>query len=211
MEIFPSGGGSYRIASHLLGPKFGLVSGSAQVVDYVLTIAPLLLGNMATDSWLPHRFRNLSSRLVREDGVVCLTLLVVASGIVIQRQYDWVSVQRQKLDKVFELPKERLSVAKVTSPDPAQSTAIFLTTDHWGPTMHTLLWVHRIFRERFRNWVFVSAVEVQASALSAPETVPDCSDRPGNFRASRIRDNGYGRASLLGCASCSPANKPTKR
>ncbi|MBK7954348.1 MAG: hypothetical protein IPK02_10525 [Candidatus Accumulibacter sp.] len=211
MEIFPSGGGSYRIASQLLGPKFGLVSGSAQVVDYVLTIAPLLLGNMATDSWLPHRFRNLSSRLVREDGVVCLTLLVVASGIVIQRQYDWVSVQRQKLDKVFELPKERLSVAKVTSPDPAQSTAIFLTTDHWGPTIHTLLWVHRIFHERFRNWVFVSAVEVQASALSAPETVPDCSDRPGNFRASRIRDNGYGRASLLGCASCSPANKPTKR
>jgi amino acid transporter len=39
LEIFPSGGGSYKIASTLLGPKFGLVSGAAQIVDYVLTIA----------------------------------------------------------------------------------------------------------------------------------------------------------------------------
>lgn len=39
IELFPSGGGGYRIASALIGPFAGLVSGSALIVDYVLTIA----------------------------------------------------------------------------------------------------------------------------------------------------------------------------
>jgi amino acid transporter len=39
IELFPSGGGGYKVATRLLGAKAGLVSGSALVVDYVLTIA----------------------------------------------------------------------------------------------------------------------------------------------------------------------------
>jgi amino acid transporter len=39
IELFPTGGGGYRVASELLGPKPGLVAGSALLVDYVLTIA----------------------------------------------------------------------------------------------------------------------------------------------------------------------------
>jgi len=38
IEHFPTGGGGYVVSSKLLGPKAGLVSGSALVVDYVLTI-----------------------------------------------------------------------------------------------------------------------------------------------------------------------------
>jgi amino acid transporter len=38
IEHFPSGGGGYVVASRTLGPKFGVVSGSALLVDYVLTI-----------------------------------------------------------------------------------------------------------------------------------------------------------------------------
>lgn len=38
IERFPSGGGGYLVASKLLGEKAGLVSGSALLVDYVLTI-----------------------------------------------------------------------------------------------------------------------------------------------------------------------------
>jgi amino acid transporter len=38
IEEFPQGGGGYVVASKLLGPKWGLVSGSALLVDYVLTI-----------------------------------------------------------------------------------------------------------------------------------------------------------------------------
>ncbi len=39
IELFPSGGGGYKVATQLLGPRAGLVSGSALLVDYVLTIA----------------------------------------------------------------------------------------------------------------------------------------------------------------------------
>ncbi len=38
IEAFPSGGGGYIVASKLLGEKAGVVSGSALVIDYVLTI-----------------------------------------------------------------------------------------------------------------------------------------------------------------------------
>jgi amino acid transporter len=39
IEIFPTGGGGYKVATRLLGKRAGLISGSALVVDYVLTIA----------------------------------------------------------------------------------------------------------------------------------------------------------------------------
>jgi amino acid transporter len=39
IELFPSGGGGYRIATVLLGPYAGLTSGAALIVDYVLTIS----------------------------------------------------------------------------------------------------------------------------------------------------------------------------
>jgi amino acid transporter len=39
IEHFPSGGGGYAVASQLLGPSLGAVSGGALLVDYVLTIA----------------------------------------------------------------------------------------------------------------------------------------------------------------------------
>ena len=39
IELFPTGGGGYRVATRLIGPRAGLVSGAALIVDYVLTIA----------------------------------------------------------------------------------------------------------------------------------------------------------------------------
>jgi amino acid transporter len=38
IELFPTGGGGYLVATKLLSPKVGLVSGSALIVDYMLTI-----------------------------------------------------------------------------------------------------------------------------------------------------------------------------
>ncbi len=38
IEQFPSGGGGYVVASKILSPRIGVVSGSALLVDYVLTI-----------------------------------------------------------------------------------------------------------------------------------------------------------------------------
>jgi amino acid transporter len=39
IDLFPSGGGGYLVATKLLGPYPGLVSGCALVIDYVLTIS----------------------------------------------------------------------------------------------------------------------------------------------------------------------------
>ncbi len=39
IERFPAGGGGYVVATKLLGPSAGLISGSALLVDYVLTVA----------------------------------------------------------------------------------------------------------------------------------------------------------------------------
>ncbi len=39
IELFPNGGGGYKVATKLVGPYAGLVAGAALIVDYVLTIA----------------------------------------------------------------------------------------------------------------------------------------------------------------------------
>ncbi len=39
IELFPNGGGGYKVATKLVSPFAGLVAGSALIVDYVLTIA----------------------------------------------------------------------------------------------------------------------------------------------------------------------------
>ena len=44
IEHFPFGGGGYVVATRLLGPKFGVVSGCALLIDYVLTIATSIAG-----------------------------------------------------------------------------------------------------------------------------------------------------------------------
>ncbi|MDA8121692.1 MAG: APC family permease [Deltaproteobacteria bacterium] len=54
IEAFPSGGGGYIVASKLLGEKAGVVSGSALVIDYVLTITiSVASGGDALFSFLP--------------------------------------------------------------------------------------------------------------------------------------------------------------
>ena len=38
IEHFPYGGGGYIVATHMIGENAGVISGSALIVDYVLTI-----------------------------------------------------------------------------------------------------------------------------------------------------------------------------
>lgn len=58
IELFPNGGGGYRVASVLLGEKAGLISGGALLVDYVLTIAiSVAAGVDALFSMLPYEFQ----------------------------------------------------------------------------------------------------------------------------------------------------------
>ncbi len=54
IEVFPNGGGGYTVASKLLSPYAGMVSGCALLIDYVLTIAiSLASGADAIFSFLP--------------------------------------------------------------------------------------------------------------------------------------------------------------
>jgi amino acid transporter len=54
IEQFPAGGGGYVVASKLLGPRTGVISGAALLVDYVLTITiSIASGADAIFSFLP--------------------------------------------------------------------------------------------------------------------------------------------------------------
>lgn len=74
IEHFPGGGGGYLVATKLLGPKFGVVSGCALIVDYVLTITVSVatgcdaVFSFLPPAWAPHKL---------ETEVVVLVLLVV--------------------------------------------------------------------------------------------------------------------------------------
>jgi amino acid transporter len=225
----------------------------------ILIFAPSLLANMAADSWLPHQFRNLSVRLVRQNGVffigilalavlwathgnlatliafysinvflslalakagllrywwgkraaherwlvrlviaalaLCVALVILAvtlterltegswatiglTGLVlvgclrVRAHYAWVSECRRQLDAQFALREEEIAAAVPREPFKDFPTIILLTTDHWGPAIHTLLWIQRLFPGHFRNVHFVSAIEFDARAAGAAETLP---------------------------------------
>jgi len=54
IEHFPHGGGGYIVATHMLGEKAGVVSGSALLVDYILTITVSIAACVdAVFSYLP--------------------------------------------------------------------------------------------------------------------------------------------------------------
>jgi len=58
IEYFPSGGGGYIVASQTLGEKFGVVSGSALLVDYTLTITVSIVScGDAVFSFFPASFQ----------------------------------------------------------------------------------------------------------------------------------------------------------
>ncbi len=72
IALFPTGGGGYVVASRLLSPTAGVVSGSALLIDYVLTIALSVASGMdALFSFLP------PSWLVWKLGASAIGILVL--------------------------------------------------------------------------------------------------------------------------------------
>jgi amino acid transporter len=75
IELFPTGGGGYKVATRLLGRRAGLISGSALVVDYVLTIAiSIAAGADALFSFLPLSWSVLKPEAA---GLALLTLVII--------------------------------------------------------------------------------------------------------------------------------------
>lgn len=63
IELFPSGGGGYLVASKLLSPSVGVVSGCALLGDYVLTIAiSVASGTEALFSLLPSGWTTVTNK-----------------------------------------------------------------------------------------------------------------------------------------------------
>jgi len=75
IEQFPSGGGGYLVASKVLGGPAGVVSGSALLVDYVLTITiSIAAGADAIFSFLPPQWLSIEL-LVSVGGISILTIM----------------------------------------------------------------------------------------------------------------------------------------
>jgi len=70
IELFPAGGGGYMVASKLLSPKAGMVSGCALLIDYVLTITLSVASgadaifSFLPLSWLPYKLTFAMAGLV---------------------------------------------------------------------------------------------------------------------------------------------------
>ncbi len=80
IEHFPFGGGGYVVASKLLGPKYGVVSGSALLVDYVLTISvSIASGADQVFSILPAHFAQY--KLVVVTLTIGLLMLLNLRGV----------------------------------------------------------------------------------------------------------------------------------
>src|SRR5512138_2543377 len=77
IEHFPHGGGGYIVATHMLGEKAGVVSGSALLVDYVMTITISIASCCdAVFSYLPQGFHHY------KVPVACLlTVLLIILNI----------------------------------------------------------------------------------------------------------------------------------
>jgi amino acid transporter len=84
IELFPTGGGGYVVATKLLGPIFGLVSGCALIVDYMLTISiSISSGVEAVLSFLPPGYfqYKLTFILLITLGLVLLNLRGVKESV----------------------------------------------------------------------------------------------------------------------------------
>ena len=77
---FPFGGGGYVVATELLGPKWGVVSGSALLIDYVLTISvSIASGADQVFSILPPEAARW--KLLLEGGVIVLLTVLNLRGV----------------------------------------------------------------------------------------------------------------------------------
>src|SRR3954466_4593655 len=85
IELFPTGGGGYLVATKLLGPRAGLVSGSALVVDYMLPITISIASSVdALFSFLPGgwQYYKMIFEVLLIFGLIVLNLRGVRESVI---------------------------------------------------------------------------------------------------------------------------------
>ena len=82
IEHFPSGGGGYLVATKLLGPGFGVISGCALLVDYVLTISTSIASSAdQIFSFLPLGWGVWQVKVTIEVAVIMVLLVLNIRGV----------------------------------------------------------------------------------------------------------------------------------
>lgn len=80
IDLFPAGGGGYLVASKLLSPSLGMVSGCALLVDYVLTITlSIASGSDALFSFLPESLHPF--KLACAISILVILILLNMRGV----------------------------------------------------------------------------------------------------------------------------------
>jgi amino acid transporter len=225
---------------------------------------PAVMANMAADSWVPRQFRQLSTRLVTQNGIIVMggaalliliwsggdvsllvvlysinvfltfsmsllgmcvhwwrrrrraepwkrrlalsllglsvtgsilvvtvvekfaeggwvtmliTSLVVVLCLLIRKHYDETKEKLRVAEKLFGQSVPESTSGLPEKLDPELPTAIFLVDDHRGVGIHTIMWVQRLFPGHFRNFVFVSAGEVDTQSFDSEATIRTMQNR----------------------------------
>jgi len=80
IRLFPHGGGGYLVASRLISPIVGMVSGSALLIDYVLTISiSLSSGADALFSFLPIEYHHF--KLIFTISILSILVVLNLRGV----------------------------------------------------------------------------------------------------------------------------------
>lgn len=80
IEHFPNGGGGYIVASQMLGEKAGVLSGSALIIDYILTVTVSIVScSDAIFSYLPPTWQNF--KIVFATLLILLLILLNIRGV----------------------------------------------------------------------------------------------------------------------------------
>lgn len=101
---------------------------------------------------------------------VMITSAVIAVCLLIKRHYQSVKKQIRLLDQAFTFPITKTNKAPPPL-KPEEPTAVFLVGGNIGETMHTLLWVQRMFPNHFKNFVFISAGVIDVGSYGSAQAL----------------------------------------
>ena len=148
IELFPSGGGGYKVATHLLGAHAGLVSGAALIVDYVLTIA-ISVASGADAALQPAAARGAGVQARHRRGRWC----ACSRSSTCAGSKNRSRVLAAHLSRVLRepcLPHRATASTPIARPSPGSSTP----------------WSRRPIRSSLEHgWLFIAAILLRAYSL----------------------------------------------
>jgi len=97
---------------------------------------------------------------------ILITSLVILFCLLIRKHY---ATTRRKLLEIEKLFAQSIQSNPDTPKklDPTLPTAIFFVDEHRGVGMHTIMWVMRLFPDHFKNFIFLSAGEVDSKSFDS--------------------------------------------